>query len=132
MKSKKIIFAVFFVSMLFLACCGSQNSNSTVDKPCDTTPVSIVVNVYVQYPTPTPEIVMYHPTAVVINPEQINNIDANATMFAQQTQNAPTPIPTSKHPIGSSGRCVDGSYTYSAHKSGTCSHHGGIAEWWGN
>jgi hypothetical protein len=26
-------------------------------------------------------------------------------------------------------RCRDNSYSYSAHRSGTCSHHGGVAEW---
>jgi|HubBroStandDraft_4_1064222.scaffolds.fasta_scaffold240985_2 hypothetical protein len=26
--------------------------------------------------------------------------------------------------------CVDGSYSYSHHRSGTCSHHGGIARWY--
>jgi hypothetical protein len=26
-------------------------------------------------------------------------------------------------------RCRDGSYSYSAHRRGTCSHHGGVAVW---
>lgn len=26
-------------------------------------------------------------------------------------------------------RCSDGTLSYSAHRSGTCSHHGGVAEW---
>jgi hypothetical protein len=37
-----------------------------------------------------------------------------------------------EHPANTSGRCVDGSYTSAAHRQGACSHHGGIAEWWGN
>jgi hypothetical protein len=35
------------------------------------------------------------------------------------TNRAPLPPPTA--------RCADGSMSYSQHRSGTCSHHGGIA-----
>ncbi len=30
---------------------------------------------------------------------------------------------------GASAKCRDGSYSYSQHASGTCSHHGGVARW---
>jgi uncharacterized protein DUF3761 len=32
-------------------------------------------------------------------------------------------------PPGATARCVDGTYSYSQHHSGTCSHHGGVAQW---
>jgi hypothetical protein len=32
-------------------------------------------------------------------------------------------------PVGATARCRDGSYSYSEHASGTCSHHGGVARW---
>lgn len=32
-------------------------------------------------------------------------------------------------PSGATARCRDGSYSYSQHHQGTCSHHGGVAEW---
>ncbi|MBI0327854.1 DUF3761 domain-containing protein [Burkholderia plantarii] len=32
-------------------------------------------------------------------------------------------------PEGASAKCRDGSYSFSRHRSGTCSHHGGVAEW---
>lgn len=32
-------------------------------------------------------------------------------------------------PPGATARCRDGSYSYSTHHSGTCSHHGGVAVW---
>jgi len=32
-------------------------------------------------------------------------------------------------PPGASARCRDGTYSFSAHRSGTCSHHGGVAVW---
>lgn len=35
----------------------------------------------------------------------------------------------SLNPQGASAQCRDGSYSYSTHRQGTCSHHGGVAEW---
>lgn len=33
------------------------------------------------------------------------------------------------NPDGATARCNDGTYSYSQHRQGTCSHHGGVAEW---
>lgn len=35
----------------------------------------------------------------------------------------------SSHPAGATARCADGTYSYSQHRQGTCSHHGGVAQW---
>ncbi|WP_425194938.1 DUF3761 domain-containing protein [Paraburkholderia phenazinium] len=32
-------------------------------------------------------------------------------------------------PSGASVKCVDGTYSFSRHHSGTCSRQGGVAEW---
>jgi hypothetical protein len=32
-------------------------------------------------------------------------------------------------PAGATARCEDGTYSFSEHRSGTCSYHGGVAEW---
>jgi hypothetical protein len=32
-------------------------------------------------------------------------------------------------PAGATAQCVDGTYSFSQHRSGTCSHHGGVARW---
>ena len=32
-------------------------------------------------------------------------------------------------PAGASARCGDGTYSFSTHRGGTCSHHGGVATW---
>ncbi|HKB94327.1 MAG TPA: DUF3761 domain-containing protein [Gaiellaceae bacterium] len=34
-------------------------------------------------------------------------------------------------PPGATARCTDGTYSFSQHRSGTCSHHGGVAQWLG-
>ena len=35
----------------------------------------------------------------------------------------------SNDPSGATAKCRDGTYSYSLHASGTCSHHGGVARW---
>ncbi len=35
----------------------------------------------------------------------------------------------SSDPSGATAKCGDGTYSYSQHVSGTCSHHGGVARW---
>jgi Protein of unknown function (DUF3761) len=35
----------------------------------------------------------------------------------------------SSDPTGATAQCNDGTYSYSLHASGTCSHHGGVARW---
>lgn len=35
----------------------------------------------------------------------------------------------SSNPAGATAQCNDGTYSYSQHRSGTCSHHGGVAQW---
>jgi hypothetical protein len=39
------------------------------------------------------------------------------------------PIRAPTAPIGAHARCRDGTYSFSEHRRGTCSHHGGVAEW---
>lgn len=33
-------------------------------------------------------------------------------------------------PAGATAKCNDGTYSFSQHRSGTCSHHGGVAIWY--
>lgn len=39
----------------------------------------------------------------------------------------PTAAPSA--PAGASAVCGDGTYSFSLHRQGTCSHHGGVARW---
>ncbi|MER6789246.1 DUF3761 domain-containing protein [Streptomyces sp. NPDC000658] len=36
----------------------------------------------------------------------------------------------SPHPRGATAKCKDGTYSYSAHFRGTCSHHRGVKYWY--
>ena len=55
-----------------------------------------------------------------------------APVTAQHAYALPTQEPqqaTSPAPAGATARCRDGTYSFSQHRSGTCSHHGGVATW---
>lgn len=39
------------------------------------------------------------------------------------------PVAAPARPAGSTARCRDGTYSFSRSRSGTCSHHGGVASW---
>jgi hypothetical protein len=41
----------------------------------------------------------------------------------------PSHTDTGAAPAGASAQCADGSYSFSQHARGTCSHHGGVARW---
>lgn len=40
-----------------------------------------------------------------------------------------TPVQALATPAGATARCGDGSYSFSEHRRGTCSHHGGVGSW---
>lgn len=40
----------------------------------------------------------------------------------------PAPLPSGP-PAGATALCNDGTYSFSQHHQGTCSHHGGVAQW---
>lgn len=42
----------------------------------------------------------------------------------------PRPHAASSRPEGASAKCRDGSYSFSQSRSGTCSHHGGVSQWY--
>jgi hypothetical protein len=39
------------------------------------------------------------------------------------------PTKATHPPKGATAKCRDGTYSFSKHASGTCSHHGGVARW---
>jgi hypothetical protein len=53
----------------------------------------------------------------------------NGTYVNSQGQRVPRPENCSGPPAGATAQCRDGTYSFSMHRSGTCSHHGGVAKW---
>jgi hypothetical protein len=42
---------------------------------------------------------------------------------------SPAHTKNGEQPAGASAQCRDGSYSFSKHHQGTCSHHGGVSRW---
>jgi hypothetical protein len=40
-----------------------------------------------------------------------------------------SPSKSSTWPTGATAKCLDGTYSYSQSRRGTCSHHGGVSQW---
>lgn len=41
-----------------------------------------------------------------------------------------SPAYSNSRPSAASAQCRDGTYSFSQHRSGTCSHHGGVSTWY--
>jgi hypothetical protein len=54
---------------------------------------------------------------------------APAAKSASATKSAPTAAAGNTDPTGATAKCKDGTYSKSQHHSGTCSSHGGVADW---
>ncbi|WP_332876320.1 DUF3761 domain-containing protein [Massilia sp. S19_KUP03_FR1] len=46
-----------------------------------------------------------------------------------QTVHSPAKAVENQIPDGASAKCRDGTYSFSQHRRGTCSHHGGVSSW---
>src|SRR3954447_18664799 len=55
--------------------------------------------------------------------------DRSYTNVSGQHVHAPAYDLDGDIPAGASARCRDGTYSFSQHHRGTCSHHGGVSEW---
>jgi len=76
-------------------------------------------------PEPLPSQTYSHPTtdeADLASHRHYRNKDG-------QDVHAPSKSKAGKAPDGASAQCRDGSYSFSQHRRGTCSRHGGIAQW---
>ncbi|HTB48660.1 MAG TPA: DUF3761 domain-containing protein [Verrucomicrobiae bacterium] len=53
----------------------------------------------------------------------------NGTYVNSDGSTVCSPYSSSTVPAGATAQCVDGTYSFSQHRSGTCSDHGGVATW---
>ncbi len=60
-----------------------------------------------------------------------NGLDSHQHYINKDGQviHSPSKSKTGEIPTGASAQCVDGTYSFSRHRRGTCSHHGGVATW---
>lgn len=88
---------------------------------------SHLVAATVESPTPSPTAIP-NPTSTPV-PTSTPRPTPRPTMTPSRITR-PTPRPsTATGSTGATARCKDGSYSHSAHHSGTCSGHGGVSTW---
>src|SRR6266567_3670174 len=87
---------------------GLQTTVSTATPTLTNTPTPTVTQTL--SPTPTP---FYHPQPTQQTYQQAQPATTNASI-----------------PAGATAQCADGTYSFSLHHSGTCSHHGGVVQWY--
>jgi len=55
--------------------------------------------------------------------------DKHYTNADGQSVHSPARSTDGAVPAGATAQCADGTYSFSTHRQGTCSHHGGVAKW---
>ena len=63
------------------------------------------------------------------NPSSYNYYNGGAYYTAASGDLVHRPVQASSAPDGATARCYDGTYSFSESRRGTCSHHGGVANW---
>lgn len=106
----------------------AQQSTTVLSKP---TPQITNVGTYIPPPasaTPTQTTTSDTPSTNSNNSSPSNC--TNGTYVNSSGNIVCSPETSSTKPSGATAQCNDGTYSFSQHHSGTCSHHGGVAIWY--
>ncbi len=95
---------------------GQQTAQKLISDVVTSQPVTQITSVGT-YVAPTPA-----PTTASTN-------CTNGTYVNSAGNTVCSPETATTAPAGATAQCVDGTYSFSQSRSGTCSHHGGVAQW---
>lgn len=109
---------------------GSSKNNVDV-KLTQTSTTTLTVTTITPTPTliktPTPTITSTYTPTHTNTPSPTNNNDYYKNSDGNSVH---SPENSNNIPAGATAQCVDGTYSFSQHRSGTCSHHGGVQIWY--
>lgn len=123
----KFLYGLVGLVFIFAAVSAASSSNNTgtsnSQSAAVTPKVEADVPVVVSTPLPTAVVPTFTPTPAptLSNNNYYTNVDGNSVH---------APAYSSSIPAGATAMCGDGTYSFSQHRSGTCSHHGGVAIWY--
>lgn len=63
------------------------------------------------------------------SPVPAGRLPTSSTYTNVDGQQIQRPVMSDAAPVGASAHCRDGTYSFSTHRRGTCSHHGGVEQW---
>jgi Protein of unknown function (DUF3761) len=91
--------------------------------------VALVALTLVSYPAQTQRLSSSGSTPATNPKTPEQNCKNNGSYVNRNGRTIPRPENCLSAPQGATAQCRDGSYSFSTHRSGTCSHHGGVAKW---
>ena len=133
--------AVAAVAILALAGCGSSAKSSPTTTPATgrvtirmrhgTTPKAAVPTTVPPQTVPADHVVPTTAAPVHVAPPTATPAQncPNGSYVNSSGNTVCSPYQAPSVPAGATAKCGDGSYSFSQHRSGTCSHHGGVAQW---
>jgi hypothetical protein len=126
-KKKRYIIPLVIFGFIFVL---SSNDNSSSQVKSEPTSIpSYGYNAPIYQPTNS----VNNFTAPQLQPQTINNNSnplSNDNYYTNVNGNTVhSPAYSNSAPVGASAQCRDGTYSFSQIRRGTCSHHGGVAEW---
>lgn len=130
MKKLFIGIGVFIVAVIALA--GGGTSNKSVQEPLSSTPAATKSEVQApaEESTAQAQPTTQTPSATTQTPSSSTSSSSNTyTNVDGNTVQSPTYSSDGSVPEGATAQCEDGTYSFSQHRSGTCSHHGGVSRW---
>lgn len=111
-RSRKWVWVLIIGGGIALAAISGGDSSST--------------QVPVQSPSPTYTRDLYQNAPVA--PSNLSNDNYYTNSVGNQVH-SPSYTEDNSIPVGASARCRDGTYSFSQSRRGTCSYHGGVAQW---
>jgi hypothetical protein len=122
-KKKRFLIPIGLVGVLLVGS-GFSESSAPVTAPTQSvtplTPQATTQEVTIPASIAEPVQSQTETTSGLSNDNHYTNVDGNEVH---------SPAYSNTIPAGASAQCRDGTYSFSQHRSGTCSHHGGVAEW---
>jgi uncharacterized protein (UPF0333 family) len=117
-KKKRYLAALVILGIIILQ--GTSSSNSTkIQPPTQANTVQTAqTNYFNSQQNKTRESL---PNPTLSNNNYYTNSSGNTVH---------SPAYANSRPSAASAQCRDGTYSFSQHRSGTCSHHGGVAIWY--
>ena len=114
-KKKRYILSLVGIGIVLIGLNTSGGANTTEYSQSRLQQVPTATTNYVTAPTKTQE-------TTLSNENYYTNTAGNQV-------HSPAYSNTGSIPSGATAQCRDGTYSFSASRRGTCSHHGGVASW---
>lgn len=109
-----------------IAIAAAVSGSTTAPQQNSIQPVAVPQQVVLTTPIPVAPSVVQQNTAPTSNSVSNDNYYTNTY---GNSVHSPAYTNDNSVPAGASARCRDGTYSFSQSRRGTCSHHGGVADW---